>query len=388
MDIHKRYAVVVGVNREQEVTLPSERIRMAQLPQWCADHLTERDAVVIEVTTNTWAVVDTLKAYAGKVVVAHPYKTKLIAEARIKNDKVDAHTLACLLAANFIIEVWIPSPQARHWRKLARHRGRLRRQCTQAKNRLQHLLQAHNLRNPEKSLFSAAGRAWLAQQHLPEAEQLIAQQLLDQIDFSAAQLKQCEQRIARLTQADARIARLMQITGVGLYTAFAIIAVLGDIRRFPSPNKLAGYVGLVPRQHQSGQRAYNGHITKTGDRLLRWLIVEAAQAAVRWDAHWHAVHQRIAQRRGYGIAVVAVARKLLVTIWHMLTEETNYHYLRRQSYVRKLQGWAYTIRHDHLPTDSVKAFVQEHLRQLGLHQLSEGLIADRKGKLCPASSAA
>jgi transposase len=389
MDIHKHYAVVVGVNREQDVILPSERVSMARLPQWCAGHLTERDAVVIEVTTNTWAVVEILEAHAGEVVVANPYKTKLIAEAHIKNDKVDAHALACLLAANFISQVWIPSPQVRQWRQLARHRGRLQRLCTQAKNRLQHLLQTHNLRNPEKSLFTAAGRTWLAQQPLPEVEQLMAEQLLAQIDFSEGQLKVCEQRIARLAQGDARIARLMQITGVGLYTAFSIVAVLGDIRRFPSPSKLAGYVGLVPRQHQSGQRAYHGHITKTGDRLLRWLMVEAAQAAVHWDAHWHAVHQRIAQRRGYSIAVVAVARKLLVTIWHMLTEETNYHYLRRESYVRKLQDWAYRIGRQHLNARSSKDFVAHRLRNLELSHLADALVTTgRNSRLSLASLAA
>jgi transposase len=374
MDIHKQYAVIVGVNRDQEVVLPSERVSMVGLSQWCAGHLSRLDSVVIEVTTNTWAVVELLERYAGRVAVANPYKTKLIAKAHIKNDKVDAHALACLLAANFISEVWIPTPQDRRWRQLARHRGRLRKQCTQAKNQLQHLLQSHNLENPERDLFSAAGRAWLRRQKLSEVEQLIVTQLLARIDLSEEQIQACEQRMARLAYADPCIARLMQITGIGLYTAFSIVAVLGDIHRFPSPSKLAGYVGLVPREHQSGRRAYHGHITKSGDRLLRWLLIEAAQAAVRWDAHWRQVHQRIAQRRGYSIAIVAVARKLLVTIWHMLTEETNYQYLRQASYVRKLQDWAYRIGRQALPASSSKSFVADRLCELGLPHLVDALV--------------
>ena len=374
MDIHKQYAVIVGVNREQEVVLRSERVSMGDLERWCGRHLGKHDGVVIEVTTNTWAVVEMLERYAGQVVVANPYKTKLIAEAQIKNDKVDARALACLLAANFISEVWIPSPQVRQWRQLARHRGRLRKQCTQAKNQLHHLLQTHNLQSPERDLFSAAGRDWLTHQKLPQVEQLILRQLLARIEFSEKQIQECERQIARLAQDDPRIARLMQITGVGLYTAFSIVAVLGDVRRFPSANKLAGYVGLVPREHQSGRRAYHGHITKSGDRLLRWLMIEAAQAAVRWDAHWRQVHQRIAQRRGYSIAIVAIARKLLVTIWHMLTEKSNYQYLRQVSYVRKLQEWAYRIGRQQLSAPSSIAFVADRLRELDLPLLADALV--------------
>lgn len=375
MDIHQQYAVVVGVNREQEVVLTSTRVSMQRLAHWCARHLNAQDAVVIEVTTNTWAVVEILERYAGRVIVANPYKTKLIAEAHIKNDKVDALALAQLLAANFISRVWIPTHQTQEWRQLARHRGRLRRDGTRAKNRLHQLLQRHNLERPTRDLFSAAGRSWLTTQQLSEVETLIAGQLLRQVDLSEKQIKVCEQRMAVLAHQDARSARLMQITGIGLYTAFSIIAVVGDISRFPTANKLAGYVGLVPREHQSGQRADRGHITKTGDRLLRWLLIEAAQAAVRYDPHWREVHRSIAQRRGRGIATVAVARKLVVVIWHMLTEETNYAHLRPASYARKLQDWAYRIGRQALPATSSRAFVSDRLCELGMTELADRLVS-------------
>lgn len=131
-----------------------------------------------------------------------------------------------------------------------------RRQCTQAKNRLHHLLQNHNLQSPGNDLFSATGQAWLAQQQPPKIEQLIASQLLAQVDVLEEQIKICEQHITRLAHEDIRVARLMQITGVGLYTAFTIGAVPGDITCFPSSRKLTAYVGLVPREHQSGRRPW------------------------------------------------------------------------------------------------------------------------------------
>ena len=338
---------------------------------------TRNDALVLEVTTNTWYAVDVLEQYVGRVVVANPYKTRLIAEAHIKNDKVDALALARLLSAGFICEVWVPNAETRQWRILAQHRATLQRHCTQVKNRLHSLRQRHNLHCPTTSLFSRAGRQWLRAQAWPVTEALAVRQDLAQLELLEAQLHEVDQQIASLAAQDARIARLLQINGIGVVTAFAILAVIGDIRRFPAARKLTSYVGLVPRQHQSGQRGYFGHITKAGASLLRWLLVEAAQAAVRWDPHWQAVHARIARRRGAAIATVAVARKLLVVIWHMLTEATNYQHLRSQSYVTKLQNWAYAIGRQQLPAASSKDFVTQALRRVELPQLAAQVVSQK-----------
>ncbi|MCJ7736615.1 MAG: IS110 family transposase, partial [Anaerolineae bacterium] len=287
---------------------------MTALESWSAQHLAAEDSVVIEVTTNTWAVVDVLERYAGQVVVANPYKTKLIAQAHSTNDNVDALAPARLLATNSISQVWVPRPPTRLWWHLTRHRGRPPQQCTQAKSRVQHLLQGHNLRCREREMCSAKGRAWLAQQLLPDVDSGIVRHLLAQLDSRESQIRDAEQQTAHLAHPGPREAQLMQITGVGMYTAFSIVAIIGDVQGFPTASRLAGYAGLVPREHLSGQRAYHGHITEAGDRLLRRLMVEAAQSAVRWDACWRAVHVWIARRRRYSAAVVAVAHELLVTI--------------------------------------------------------------------------
>ena len=389
MDIHQKFAILTAVDAAQDVVWPACRVPMEQLAAWAARHLTRNDALVLEVTTNAWYAVDVLEQYAGRVVVANPYKTRLIAEAHIKNDKVDALALARLLAADFICDVWVPNAETRQWRILAQHRATLQQHCTQVKNRLHSLRQRHNLHCPTTSLFSRAGRQWLRAQAWPAAEALAVRQDLAQLELLEAQLHQVDQLIARLAVQDTRIARLLQINGIGVVTAFAILAVIGDIRRFPAARKLTSYVGLVPRQHQSGQRGYFGHITKAGTSLLRWLLVEAAQAAVRWDSHWQAVHARIARRRGTAIATVAVARKLLVVIWHMLTEASNYQHLRPQSYVTKLQHWAYAIGRQQLPAVSSKDFVSDTLLRVGLPQLAAQLVSQKgTGRLLiqPSSS--
>jgi len=323
-----------------------------------------------------------LTSYAGKVLVANPYKTKLIAEARIKTDKVDASVLAHLLASRFICDVWVPNAQVREQRALATHRATLQRQCTRIKNRLHSILYRHHLHCPQKSLFSTAGRHWLLALELPMVDMLQLRHLLRQLALLEDEVDEADRLIARLASQDLRVPRLMQESGIGYYTAFAILAAIGDIQRFPSPHQLASYAGLVPRQHQSGGHAFNGHITKAGNPLLRWLMVEAARAAVRWDPHWQRVYARIARRRGSNIATVAVARKLLVTIWYLLTQSAIYHHLQPQTFVTKLQEWAYRIGHAHLPTNSSKEFVYDHLIALQLHDLAKSLtVKGRNGRL-------
>lgn len=388
LDIHQEFAMVTAVDRHQQVIYPARKVLMPNLPTWAAQELTAQDAVALEVTTNAWYVVDVVEPYAGRVVVANPYKTRLIAEAHIKNDKVDALALARLLAADFICEVWVPQAEVRQWRLLAQHRATLQQQGTQLKNRLHSLCHRHNWHPPMNNLFTRAGRQWLQEQAWTPVEAVIVAQALAQLALLETQLKTVDAQIAQLVTQDPRVTRLLQITGLGVYAAFALLAVIGDIQRFSSARKLTGYIGLVPREHQSGQRGYFGHITKAGNALVRWLMVEVAQTAIRWDPHWKTVHARIAQRRGSAIATVAVARKLLVVVWHMLTETTTYQHLRPQTYVTKLQNWAYTIGRQHLPAASSKEFVQGRLQRVGLDELAAQLISQKgTGKLrVPASA--
>ena len=374
MDIHQKYVVVAAVGDDQQVLLEPTRVEMSELAAWAESHLTPADAVVLEAGTNAWHIVDQLTPVAGKVMVANPYKTKLIAEAQIKNDKVDAMALAQLLSAHFICDVWVPDAQVREQRALAAHRASLQKQVTQVKNRLHNILHRRSQHCPETSLFSARGRQWLLDLQLPAADTLRIRHLLRQLDLLEAELDEADRLIAQQAVNDARVPRLMQICGIGYYSAFAILAAIGDVQRFPSPGKLASYAGLVPRQYQSGKHAFNGHITKTGNPLLRWLLVEAARVAVRWDPHWKDIHDRIARRRGSNIATVAVARKLLVTIWHLLSKQTTYHYLRPQTLVTKLQGWAYRIGRSQLPASSSKEFVHQRLSAIGLRDLADTLV--------------
>ncbi len=381
VDTHKEFVMVAAVNRQQKVILKPRRVAISELPTWAAATLRRQDRVVLEVTTNSWHIYDTLTEHAGQVVVANPHKTRLIAEARIKSDKVDAVALARLLASRFICEVWVPAKHIRQQRALVTHRATLSRQMTGVKNRIHSLLLRHNLRSPERYIFSAAGLSWLQALELNPLERLEMRHLLAQLELLKAQRKEVERQIARLAAQDERVPRLMQITGVGYFTAFAILGHIGKINRFSTPRKLSSYAGLVPSLHQSGRHRYHGHITKAGSPQLRWLLVEAARSAVRFEPHWQRVYQRIRSRRGDAIAIVAVARKLLVVIWHLLHEQSIYYHLQPQVFVRKLQEWAWHIGRDDLPAASSVEFVRAHLKTLGLHDLAVALMTNRKGKI-------
>jgi transposase len=372
MDVHKDYVVVAAVDASSGEIVEPVRVDMPKLKEWIDQHLTPDDEVALEVSNNAWHVYDLLAHQAGQVVVSNPAKTRLIAQARIKTDKFDALALARLLASGFICDIWVPMSKVREQRALAAHRQRLRKQSTQVKNRIHALLRRHDLRCPTLSVFSPEGRAWLESLDLSPIETLERQQLLAQLELAQTQLDEANTFIAQRAQYDPRVTRLMQITGIGFFTAFSVLAAIDDIHRFPSPKHLASYAGLVPSVHQSGQKHFTGHITKAGPSLLRWLMVEAAHIAIRWDPHWQAVYQSIAKRRGNGVAMVAVARKLLVVIWHLLTHEVPYLYLNSSTFTRKLKEWARVIGSENLLAENSRAFVAHQLQVTNLMLVVEG----------------
>jgi len=142
-----------------------------------------------------------------------------------------------------------------------------------------------------------------------------------------AEIRLTEARVAGAALTDRCVMHLMTIPGVGLITAMAVTAVIGDVTRFPRPTHLVGYLGLDPRVRQSGMRpAYTGHISRQGQAHARALLVEAAHSAIRVPGPLHAFYQRVRARRGRQIATIAVARKLAVLAWHLLTHDPDYRW--------------------------------------------------------------
>jgi transposase len=288
------------------------------------------DEVVIEATGNCMAVSRVLSPFVRRVVIANPLQVKAIAHARVKTDKVDAGTLASLFAAGYLPEIWTPDSATERKRRLTARRYQLVRHRTRIKNEVHAILHAHLIpKCPHSDLFNRLGRIWLARQGLPEDERAAIDRHVRELDRLGEDLAVLDREIAEDALDNSGVKRLMTITGINLTVAASLMAAIGDIRRFNNPGKLVSYFGLNPRVRQSGLgAAHHGRISKVGRGHARAMLVEAAWAAAKAPGPLHAFFVRIRARRGHQVAAVAVARKLTVLCWHVMTKEEDYLWAR------------------------------------------------------------
>lgn len=235
--------------------------------------------------------------------------------------------LAQLGAADFLPEVWAPDQAARALRRRIAHRSSLVRQRTRLRNQIHAVLARNLIDAPFTDVFGHGGRRWLAEVALPAHEREQVDSNLRLHDALDVEIELVEQQLAEQALARPDVRRLMTIPGVGAITALALVAVIGDVTRFPSPRHLVGYLGLDPRVRQSGEKAArHGHISRAGQAHARGLLVEAAHTAIRTPGPLRAFHARLAVRRGKQIALCATARKLTVLTWHLLTKNEDYRF--------------------------------------------------------------
>jgi transposase len=292
--------------------------------------LRSTDEVVIEATGNCMAVSRVLSPFVARVIIANPLQVKAIAHAHVKTDKIDAGTLASLHAAGYLPEIWTPDAATERMRRLAARRFQVVRHRTRIKNEVHAILHAHLIpRCPHADLFSRVGRGWLLRQPVPDDERGAIERHIRELDRLSDDLAAIDREIASDALDDDAIARLLTITGVNLTVAAGLVAAIGDINRFLSPQKLVSYFGLNPRVRQSGLgAAHHGRISKVGRSHARAMLVEAAWAAAKAPGPLHAFFVRIRARRGHQVAAVALARKLTVLCWHLLTKESDYRWAR------------------------------------------------------------
>lgn len=302
LDVHRRFAEIAILQGKEE-----HQLRISTEPQALRDFartLGPDDQVVLEATANTWPIADLLAERAGRVVVSNPLRTKAIADAKIKTDKVDARTLAQLLAADFIPQVWVPDPETRVLRGRIARRRSLVQQRTRLRNQIHAALIRSLVHCPQSDLFGRAGRRWLAQVTLASHERAGVESALRLHDGFEAEIAQLDRELTKSALASPDAQLLCTINGIGAVTALALCALIGPIERFGRP----------------------AHISRAGQAHARGLLVEAAHDAVRSPGPLAAFHARIADRRGPAIAAVAVARKLAVIVWHLLSDRSAYRF--------------------------------------------------------------
>lgn len=241
-----------------------------------------------------------------------------------KTDRRDAgHILRLLVEGRFPALSWVPTAAKRDTRQLIMHRHKRVQMRTRVKNQLHALAINQGLRLRWK-LWSSQGRQQLeALPLLPYAAARRAD-LLQQLEEVEAEIERLDKAVRREAEARPATARLMTHPGVGPVTALAFVLTIGDVRRFRKGRQVASYVGLIPAEHSSGGKQRLGHISKQGNSLLRFLLVEAAQSAVRKDAELARCYSRLKHRHSTGVAKVAVARKLALRLYWMLRTQMDY----------------------------------------------------------------
>jgi transposase len=284
-----------------------------------AMRLTSEDRVVMESTGSVWSTLyNNLDERQIPVTLANPLKTRAIASARIKTDKVDARILAHLLRS-VVAQCYVPPRELREIRALVRHRAALVRMRSTVKNRVHALLDERGHRCMYSDLFGKRSLEWLKGLDLGDLNRLMLDNHLGHVEELGRQIGRVDEEIRRRASLDEDVRLLLSLTGVDVYTALLIRSEIGDIKRFPDYKRLVSLAGLAPSLHQSGSAEIHGGITKQGSRMLRWIMVEAARSAMRHDSRMRRFYERVKRRRGDGKAIVALACKMLKIIWFMLT---------------------------------------------------------------------
>jgi transposase len=329
LDVHLDYCEVAVAEGGAVRSAGRVATSPAALERWARD-LGPQAAVALESTANAPAIAGIIGAHVGQVVLADPAAVRAAARGGAKTDRIDAALLARLLASGFLAVVWAPDERTRARRRLVSRRMQLVHQRTREKNQVHAVLYRRLLgRPPVSDLFGVAGRRWLAGLELPADERLTVEGCLRQIDVIDAEIAIVEAEIARHVLGSPEMRRLLTIPGVNAVTACALMAAIGEVGRFPSARRLVSYLGLDPRVAQSGpEPARHGRISKQGPGYARHVLVEAAWHLARTIGPMRVFHERVRARRGANVATVAVARKLVVIVWHMLTKGEDYAFAR------------------------------------------------------------
>ncbi|KXB09069.1 hypothetical protein AKJ35_01425, partial [candidate division MSBL1 archaeon SCGC-AAA833F18] len=255
------------------------------------------------------------------VKLAHPYKTRIIAEVKIKTDCRDSEALADLVRADLVPEVYVPCDDRRELRRTAKQRGKLVQERTKYKNRIKAQLRVRGIEYIGRSLWTNSGKQWLR-----DLEINAVNDYLEVLKTLNERILKIERKIKEVAGNMEEAQLLMTIPGVGYYSALTIIAEIATVDRFPTSEHICSYAGLVPSVNQSGSKEVHGSI-KGGRPLLRWILTQCVHNHIQNATKSHVTnfYKRLAQVKPKKLAKVATARKLLKVIYWMLKLKEEFH---------------------------------------------------------------
>jgi transposase len=323
MDLHRRRSVLVRMTETGEHL---ETVRIANDPEYLQEVMSragECPEVVLEATYGWYWAADTLAELGAAVHLAHPLGVKMFSYRRVKNDERDAADLADLLRMGRLPEAWIAPPATRELRGWVRHRAKLVGLRSNVKCQVHAVLAAAGVPVGMSDLFGVSGQQLLAATRLSVESRSRVDSLMRIITALDVEIDTFAGLVAGRLRGDPGYVAIQAVPGIGPLLGAVFVAEIGDIDRFARPEQLASWAGLTPKHHESDTTVHRGPITKQGSRLVRWAAVEAVQ---RVPAHTRLgqVRDRVGERRGRNIGVVAAARELVMLVFYGLRD----HHIR------------------------------------------------------------
>ena len=329
VDHHKQASVMTVVDKD------GRELKTGRMPNLRANverFLSEYRpfTAVVEAGRSSYVMADLLRELGGEVKMANPVEVKAIAHARIKTDKRDSRTLAHLLRAGLIPEIYQREAWNRRAQRVMRMRAFWVSKETEVKNKIRALLaqQREDVRLAvdkwERSLFNLKGLKFMARQPLEGRDKEVLDDLLQGYGEIQAHLKKSEGLVRALYKELEEAQRIDTIPGFAATLSVVSAVEIADVRRFPRVEELHAYAGVIPSTYSSGERTYHGRITKQGNAWLRWAVVKAVYPAIKKDLGLRVLYSRLAKRKGPNATKVAVARRLLTIIYRVLSEKREY----------------------------------------------------------------
>jgi transposase len=320
VDYHKHYSVATKMDEQGRVV---EQVRLRNDPDTLvgyAQRLPQGSKIALEATGSWYYFYEVLEDRGAEIYLAHPLRTRAIASARIKTDKIDSTILAHLLRTDLLPTSYIAPREIRDTREILRYRASLVSLRTSIKNKVHAILAKNGMTMPYTNVFGKKAIGYLQRLKLRPCYRQSLDGYLRLATALNTLIQEISETIEGMVQDDPRAQLLMSIPGISYYSALLIVSEIGDIGRFPSAKKLCSYAGLVPSVHASGGKIRYGAITKQGSKWLRWILVELSYHFTRGSERLQNLYKRVSKSHGKATARVAVAREMLKIIYYMLRD--------------------------------------------------------------------
>ncbi len=316
VDLHTNSFTVCRLGADGSELFETFQLAAAELERFCLS-LDADDEVAVEATGNTAWFCDEIRACVGRIVVVNPRQFQVVRQSVKKTDRNDARALAFFLSRDMLPETRLKRPAEVELASLAQTRDMLVKSRTKILNKIHGVFNRHGIKLKKEGLSGRRLRA-LEIGRFGEVEQVELTVLRDQALALSAAIRGLDRALAEAAAELEGFEEITSIKGIGARSAAVFLSGIGDVNDFASADKLAAYVGIVPRVAASNGVEHHGRITRRGNKLMRTTLVQCTLVAIRYSGYLNAFYRRIKARRGAGKAIIATARKLLTIIYNTL----------------------------------------------------------------------